>query len=144
MARAILGIGAVLWLISGAAGLLLAALGVDGLERALPPLAIDTEALRGAVTAVSAGLLALGAVHLAILLGLRRRRRWSQTAGILLAGLLAALCLALGAAAVTSAAVNPTLAPILLLAAGGAAVGALSYGLVATRLVMARRTGRAI
>jgi hypothetical protein len=143
MARAILGIGAALWLISGAAGMLLAALGVEGLERALPPLAIDAEALRGAVTAVSAGLLTLGAVHLAILLGLRRRSRWSQTAGILLAGLLAALCLALVAAAVTSAAVNPAVAPILLLAAGGAAVGALGYGLAAARLVLARRTGRA-
>lgn len=144
MAGAILGIGAGLWLIVGAAGVLLAAAGVEGVERALPPLAIDTEALSAAVTAVSTGFLGLGAVHLLILLGLRRRRRWSQTAAILLAGVLAALCLALSAAAATSAAVNPAMAPILLLAAAAAAVGALGYGLAAARLVLARRAGSAI
>lgn len=144
MARAILAIGATLWLVSGAAGLALAAMGAESLERALPPLAIDTDALRGAITAVAAGLLALGAAHIGVLLGLRRRRRWSQTAGILLAGVLAALCLVLAVAAATSAAVNPSAAPILLGATGAAAVGAFGYGVAAARLVGARRAGIAI
>ena len=61
MTRALLLVGAVAWGIGAMGATVLAAIGVEALERMLPPLVIDTEALRGAIVAVAVGL-ALGAV----------------------------------------------------------------------------------
>jgi hypothetical protein len=143
MARSLLLATGVIWLIAGAGGLLLAALGTEAVERALPPLVIDTDALRGAIVAVGVALLAVGGVHLAILAGLRTRRRLAWTAGILMAALLCATLLALAATSATSAVADPSRAPAYLVGAVGAAAGALAYGLVTARLVAERRAGSA-
>jgi hypothetical protein len=144
VARAVLLAGAVTWTLGALGALGLAAIGVETLEGLLPPLAIDTEALRGAIVAV-AGALGLGAVvHLAVLLGLRRRRPRAWTAGILLAGLLSTTFVALSAAAVTSAIATPASALALAGAGTAAAVAALAYGVVTAALVAEKRGGAPI
>jgi hypothetical protein len=135
MARTILAGSAAAWLLAGAAGMALAAFGTEGLERALPPLAIDTEALRGAITAVAAGLIAVGIAHLIVLAGLRSGSRGALSAAILLAGVLAVALVALGVAAVTSAVTTPQNAVALAVAAAATALAAAAYGLVAWLLV---------
>jgi len=124
---------------AGTAGLVLAALGTEALERLLPPLAIDTDALRAAIVAVAVALLLVGAVHLVIVAGLRRGRRLAWTVGILMAALLCATCIALAAASATSAAADPGRALSYLAGAVGAALGAVAYGVIAARLVGQRR-----
>lgn len=140
MARGILLAGSVAWLLAGLAGMAVAALAAEALEGMLPPLSIDTDALRGAVTAVGAGLLAVGLAHAVVLIGLRSGRRWGWSASILLAAVLAASLLALGAAAATSAVATPEMAGTLLGAAAAAALGAVCYALVVLRLVGERRS----
>ena len=141
MTRALLLVGAVAWSIGAMGATVLAAIGVEALERLLPPLAIDTEALRGAIVAVAVGL-ALGAViHGAVLIGLRRRRPRAWTVGILLAALLATTFIALATAAFTSAIAAPASALVLLLAGVAAAVAALGYGVVTLGLVSEKRSG---
>lgn len=139
MARRILLATATTWIVAGVAGFGVAAFGVEALERALPPLAIDTDALRGAVVAVGCGLLALGLVHVVALIGLSARRRWGSTAAILLAAFLAATAVALGAAAVTSATTAPAMASPLLIAGVVSGIAAAAYATVVTLLVAARR-----
>jgi hypothetical protein len=135
VARAILLVASVVWLVAGIVGVGLAAWGTEAIEASLPPLAIDTEALRGAILAVGVSLIGLAGVHAVVLLGLRARARWALTGGVLLAALLTMLCLALGAAAITSAVAEPAQA-VPLLAAGAAmglmtgAYGALTVGLI--------------
>jgi hypothetical protein len=135
VARAILLVASVVWLVAGIVGVGLAAWGTEAIEASLPPLAIDTEALRGAILAVGVSLIGLAGVHAVVLLGLRARARWALTGGVLLAGLLTMLCLALGAAAITSAVAEPAQA-VPLMAAGAAmglmtgAYGALTVGLI--------------
>jgi hypothetical protein len=144
VARAVLLVGAFAWAIGGAGATLLAAVGVEPLERLLPPLAIDTEALRGAIVA---GAVALGlgaAAHVAILMGLGRRRPRAWTAGILLAGLLSATFVALAAAAFTSAIAAPASASALLAAGVAATVASVGYGAVVAGLVAEKRSGRPI
>jgi hypothetical protein len=141
VARSILLVGSVAWLLAGVTGLAVAGFGAEALERLLPPLSIDTDALRGAVTAVGAGLLAVGLAHAVVLIGLRSRQRWGWSASILLAAVLAATLLALGAAAATSAVATPQMASPLLAGTAAAAVGTACYALVVLRLVGERRSG---
>ena len=139
MARGVLLIGAIAWLLGGVAGLAIAAVGTERLEELLPPLSIDTDALRGAVTAVGAGLAAVGIGHVVVLIGLGSGKRWGSAAAILLSAVLAATFVALGASAATSAVATPEMAPTLSAAANGAGVTALAYALVTLRLVSDRR-----
>jgi hypothetical protein len=141
VARLILVVAAIVWVVAALLGLALAAFGAGWLESILPPLSIDTDALRGAVTAVAAGLLAVGLVHVMIVIGVASRRRWGSTAGILLSAVLAATFVALGAAAGTSAVASPAQAPVLVGSAVAAAVGAGAYGVVVMQLVGERRSG---
>ena len=144
MTRALLLAAASVWALGAVGAAVLAAVGVEALERALPPLSIDTEALRGAIVAVAAGLGVGAAAHLAVLAGLRARRTSAWTAGILLAALAAMTFVALAAAAFTSAIAAPASAIVLL---GGGAVcvlAALVYGVIAVRLVAEKRAGSAI
>jgi hypothetical protein len=143
VARALLLAAAIVWALGAVGAAVLAALGADTLERALPPLSIDTEALRGAIVAVAAALAVGAATHLGVLAGLRARRSLAWTAGILLGVLAAMTFVALAAAAFTSAIAAP--ASALVLAGGGVAcaLAALAYGLIAARLVAEKRAGSA-
>jgi len=143
VARAILLVAAVAWIVAAGVAAAVAAFGVEELERALPPLAIDTEALRGTVVAVAAGLAAIGLLHVVALIGVRARRRWGSTSAILLAGVLAATFVALASAAATSAVANPPLALILVGAAIGAALAAAAYVAAVVQLVRERSAGAA-
>lgn len=144
MARAILLAGAALWLVAGLAALAVAALATPQLERLLPPLAIDTDALRGTVVALGVALAAVGVIHIVVLAALRARRRWGSTVAILLGALLAASLVALGAAAATSAVRSPEAALPLLAGAVGAGVAACAYAVLVARLVAARRSRSAV
>jgi len=144
VARGVLLAGAIAWLLGGIAGLAIAAVGTERLEGVLPPLSIDTDALRGAVTAVGAGLMVVGAAHMVALIGLGSRKRWGSAAAILLSAVLAATFVALGASAATSAVATPEMAPMLLVAAMVAGVAALGYAVVTLRLVSERRAGSAV
>ena len=135
MARTILRAGAAMWLLAGAAGFALAALGVDWLLGVLPPLAIGADALARAVGAFSFALLVVGAGHVAVLTGLRAAPPWGYSAAILLAAVLAAALLSLAAASLTSAVTEPAAAAPLLGAGAAAVVGAAAYGLAGARLV---------
>jgi hypothetical protein len=143
VARLILVVAAIIWVIAALVGLGLAAFGAGWLKSILPPLSIDTDALRGAVTAVAAGLLAVGLAHVLVVIGVASQRRWGSTAGILLSAVLAATFVALGAAAGTSAVASPAQAPVLIGSAVAAAVGAGAYVVVVMRLVGERRSGSA-
>jgi hypothetical protein len=143
VARLILVSAAIVWVVAALLGLALAAFGAAWLESVLPPLSIDTDALRGAVTAVAAGLLAVGLAHVLVVIGLGSRRRWGSTAGILLSAVLAATFVALGAAATTSAVASPSQAPVFIGAALAAAVGAGAYAVAVMRMVDDRRSGSA-
>jgi heme/copper-type cytochrome/quinol oxidase subunit 3 len=144
VARALLLVGALAWAVGALGAIVLAAVGVEALQSLLPPLAIDTEALRGAIVAVAVAL-GLGAVvHVAVLAGLRRRRPRAWTAGILLAGLLSTTFVALSAAAFTSAIATPASALALAGAGTAAAVAALGYGVVTAALVAEKRSGAPI
>ena len=144
MARALLLAAAVLWAFGALAGAAVAALGVAWLENVLPPLAIDSEALRGTIVAVAAALALGSAAHGAVLAGLRARRHRAWSAGILLAAVLAVTFVALAAAAATSAIATPPSAAVLLIAGSAAAVAALGYGVIVARLVGELRSGSVI
>ncbi len=141
MARAILGIGAAAWSVGCMAAIAVAIIGVERLMALLPPLQIDADAVRGAVLAVAAAFALAASAHLVVLAGLRAHRRRAWSAGILLAGLLAAVFVALTAAAFTSA-VAGTGAVIVLVASGiAAALAASGYALATVRLVAELRAG---
>jgi heme/copper-type cytochrome/quinol oxidase subunit 3 len=139
--RAVLLVGAVAWAIGALGATLLAAIGVETLEGMLSPLAIDTEALRGAIVAGAVGLAVGSLTHGAILVGLRRRRPRAWTAGILLAALLSTTFIALSTAAFTSAIATPASALALAGAGAAAAVAALGYAVVTIGLVAEKRSG---
>jgi len=143
VARTVLIIGAVAWLLVGAAGLVLAAAGTTLLLSLLPPLAIDAEALGGALTAVAVSVIATGAAHLVVVAGLRRDRRWARSAGALLTSVLSVVSLALAAAAISSALREPAAVLPLLGAALVAAFAAAGYALAAVRLVRELGSGPA-
>lgn len=140
MARTILLCGAAAWLIAAAAGLGVAAFGTGWLLGILPPLAIGADALARAVGAFSFGLLVVGGAHVAVLAGLRAEARWSYSAAILLAAVMAAGLLSLGAAALTSALTQPAAAAALMGSGAGAVVAAGAYGLAGARLVREMRS----
>lgn len=142
MARAILLTGAIAWSLAGLAALVVAVIGAERLVSLLPPLAIDTDAVRGAVTAVAVAFGAAAVAHLAVLAGLRRERPRAWSAAILLASLFGATFTALAAAAFASAAAEASAAPVLVLAGVAAAVAAGAYALATHRLVHELRAGR--
>lgn len=144
MARSILAGTGSAWLLAGVAGLLLATFGTEALQAALPPLAIDTDALRAAIVSFSVGLLLVGGLHVAILLGLRAHRPLAWTAGILMSAVLAATSLAVAAAAATSAVADPDRAGQYLIGAVGAALAVAAYAVVTAQLVGERRAGSGI
>lgn len=141
MTRAVLLAGAVAWAIGALGAIILAAIGVEWLEASLPPLAIDTDALRGAIVVGAVGLAVGALAHGAILAGLRRRRPRAWTAGILLAALLSTTFIALSTAAFTSAIATPASALALAAAGAAAAVAALGYAVVTIGLVAEKRSG---
>ena len=124
VARPFLLVGAIVWLIvAGAALHRRSGRAVD--SAALPPLAIDADALGGALTAVAAAGRGWRPPPWLVraLVGHGRRPR---TVGVLLACVLAAVFVALAAAAAASAVREAALAPWLWLgcvAAGAAAIG---------------------
>jgi len=144
MARALLLGGAGLWALGALGAAAVAAVGVRTLEGLLPPLAIDTEALSGAIVAVAVALGVGTVAHLAIVAGLRARRPRAWSAGILLAALLSVTFLALAAAAFTSAIATPASAAPLVAAGAAATVVAVAYAVIAARLVGELRSGSAI
>lgn len=144
MARRTLFVGAMAWLLLACAGLVAAVAGRAALLEALPPVAIDADALGGLLAFMAAGSLVVAGAHAAVAAGLARDRRWARSAGVLLASLLSVTFLALAATAATSAirevASAPTLSAGALVAVGVAA----AYGLTAARLVteMGSRTAQ--
>ena len=143
MARTILLVGTIAWLVGGVAGIAIAVFGIDRVMTLLPPLAIDADAVGGALLTVALVLIAIGAVHATVLVGLRRAKRWAGSAGALLGGVLAVACLALAAAALASATRDASLAASLFVAAAVAAVAAIGYGLVAVGLARELTSGSA-
>lgn len=141
MSRSLLLALGLAWLAAGIGGLVLALLGTERLEAILPPLVIDTDALRGTIVAVSVGVLLVGAWHLALLAGLRAHRSLAWTVGILGCALMAATFVALSATAATSAAADPDRAGAFLVGAAGAGAGAVAYAMLAARLIGERRSG---
>jgi Ca2+/H+ antiporter len=141
VARAILGIGAAAWSIGCLVAVAVALVGVERLIELLPPLQVDTDAVRGAVVAAAVALALLAGAHLLVIGGLRAGRRRARSAGILLAALLTAILVALAAAAFTSAAAGSGQVVILAIAGIGAAALALAYGLAAAHLVGELRAG---
>ena len=144
MARPLLVATGIAWLLAGVAALILAALGTERLEAVLPPLVIDTDALRGTIVAVGVGLLAVAAVHALVVAGLRGGSRLAGTAAILMSALMTMLLVALAAAAAAGAAADPERATSFLLAALGAGAGAVAYGAVTASLVGQRRSESAV
>jgi hypothetical protein len=132
--RRVLLIGAVAWLMIGILGIGLAMFGRAWLLSQLPPLAIDADALGGALTAMALLVVGIGGAHLGVLVGLGRGWRWVWSAGALLASVLAALLLGLAATAISSALRETAYAAPLLGAACLAVLGMLGYALVAVRL----------
>ena len=143
MARTLLLAAAIVWLVGGAIGIGIGLLGAAGLQRMLPPLAIDLAALGGAVVAVGFGVLAIGIVHAAVVVALRTGQPFAGSAALLLAITMTTLMLVLAAAAATSAVTVPDRAPSFLVATAAALVAASAYGLVARLLVVEVRTRRA-
>src|SRR5918999_1821002 len=131
------------WLIAGAVGIGIGLMGAADLQRILPNLAIDLAALGGAVVAVASAVLAMGVLHVAVVVGLRLGSRLARTAALLLAATLFALLVTLAAAAVTTAVTVPGQAPSFLIAGLVALVGAAVYGFVTALLVAEVRTSRA-
>ena len=134
MARSILRLGTAAWLLAGAAGLGIAAIGPGWLIGVLPPLAIGADALARAVGAISTAVLMVGVVHVAVLAGLRTAS-WGHSAAILLAAFLATALLTLAAAAIVSAVTQPEAAPALIGSGVAALLVAACYGIAGARLV---------
>jgi hypothetical protein len=143
VARRTLLIGAVAWLVLALTGLATAVLGSAALMDALPPLAIDADALGGALAVIAAGSLAIAVAHAGVVAGLAADRRWARSVGVLLSSVLAVAFLALAATALTSALREPTSAPMMAGGAVAAALAASAYGLTAARLVRELGSGSA-
>ena len=144
MARRTFLIGAAAWLLLAIVGAV-ATIGFrTALLSALPPLAIDADALGGVLAAMAGASLAVGLVHAGVAAGLGGNRRWARSAGALLASVLAVTFLALAATAVTSALREPGSAPILAIGAVCAVLVATGYGLSVARLIGELRAGSAV
>ena len=135
MARIVLLVGGVTLLLGAVGAAAVAVAGTDLLETLLPPLAIDTAALGGAITAVGGALGVAGLAHVAVLIGLRTKSRRALSAAILLGGLGGAVFTALAAAAFASAAAESAMAAVLLGGGAAAVIAACGYGLATVRLV---------
>ena len=144
MARTILVVGAVAWLVVAVVALGVAITGRDALLAVLPPLAIDAEALGGALTVVAIASLAIGAAHVGVVVGVARGARRARSAGVLLASVLSAAFLGLAAAAAASALRESALALALAGACVAAAAAAIGYAVTVARLVADLRSGPAI
>jgi hypothetical protein len=131
--RAVLIIGAVVWGLAAAAAALIAAIGLDRLLALLPPLAIDADAVRGAIVANGIILALVAATHLVALVALDRRLRLAWTAGLLLCALGVAVTIGLMGSAFASAVAEPSMglplavAGIVALAASFAYAGAVAW-----------------
>jgi len=141
MARTILLVGAGIWLTAGGVGIATATLGAGEIVSRLPTLAIDADAVGGALTATGTAMVAIGLVHLAILVGLRRGRRWAASGGALLGAVMALASLALAATALASASRESVLAAVLFAAAAVGTLAAVGYAVVAVRLARALASG---
>ena len=144
MARTILFVGAVAWLMVALVTLGAAVLGREALIAALPPLAIDADALGGALTVIAVASLVIGAAQAGIVAGISRDRHRARSAGVLLASVLAAGFLGLAATAAASALREPPLAPVLAGACLAAAAAAIAYALTVARLIADLRSGSAV
>jgi hypothetical protein len=144
VASTVIRVGAMAWITLAVVGFAVAATGRNALLAALPPLAIDADALGGAVAVVAVASMAIGVAHAGIAIGLGRHLRWAQSAGVLLASVLAVAFLGLAAAAVASAVRESPAALVLAGAATVAAAAAIGYGLTAARLVRDLRSGSAV
>jgi hypothetical protein len=143
LARRLLLVTGATWIVLAFIGLGVAVVGRDRLLGALPPLAIDAEALGGALTAIALAAAVVGAAHIGLSIGLSRGWSWARTAGILLAGLLSVAFGASGAAAVASGLRETALALPLMGTALLAAVVAIGYAIIAGGLVAEVRSSRA-
>ena len=143
MARRTLLTGVVAWLVVACAGLIATVAGRTALLDALPPLAIDADALGGVLAVMAAGVMVVGLAHAAVAAGLARDRRWARSAGVLLASVLAVTFLALAATAATSAFRESAAALALSIGAVAAAGVAVAYGLTAAQLVAELRAASA-
>ncbi len=144
MARTILFVGAVAWLVVAFGALVVAIAGRDALVAVLPPLAIDADALGGALTVMAVASLAIGTAHAAIVASLARGARRARSAGVLLASVLSVAFLGLSAAAAASALRESPLALVLAGACVAAAAAAIGYAVTVARLVADLRSGPAI
>ena len=134
MARVVLAVGAVIWLLAGGGALALGLVGAAWLMAQLPPLAIDVAALGGAVVAIGVALVALAVVHAGIAIGLHTGRHWALAGGVLLCATLSMGFIGLTAAAVTTL-MRGSPSPIVLASAGAvAAIGAATYAWCTVRL----------
>lgn len=141
MARGILATFGAVWLAAGIGGVALGLGFADAIVGFLPPLAIDVEALGGAITAFGAGILLVGLVHVALAVALGRGTRLARTAAILLSAVGCAAMISLAAASAASAARESQLAALLAAAAVAAGIGAVVYALAVVRLTAEIRAG---
>jgi hypothetical protein len=139
MARPLLAILGTLWLVAGVAGIVLGLFGAAWVYARLPPLAIDTDAVGGALTAIGVGLVMLAAVHAGLVIGLGAGRRWAMTAGILLAAAASIAFLAAAASAAASLARAPEQPGPLVAGLIAALAAAAGYGWCAVALMGRRR-----
>ena len=107
---------------------------------ALPPVAIDADALGGLAAFMAAGSLVVAVAHAGVAVGLARDVRWARSAGVLLASALAVTFLALAATAAASAVREVASASILSVGTVAALGVAVAYGLTAARLVAELRS----
>ena len=141
MGRAVLVVGAVVCAVAAVLGTLVSAFGIERLLALLPPLAIDADAVGGAVLAVSLALGIGAVIHLGVLVGLARGIRLAWTAGLLLSGLGVAVTIGLMGTAFTSAAVEPSLAPALVVAGIACLVASFGYAGAAAWFIGEIRAG---
>jgi hypothetical protein len=127
-----------LLIVAGGGGAGLAVVDPALVRAQLPPVAIDAAAVGGALAALGFASVALGAVHLVAVAGLRRRARWATTATVVLAATLSMLWLAAAVAALVSARQGAGF-----VAAGiGLAVLALAYAVCAGSVIVQMRPNR--
>jgi hypothetical protein len=141
VARRLLLIAGLAWLLAAASALTVAVLGAERLMQLLPPLAIDTDAVGGAVTAFGFAFGVVSAAHVGIVLALPRRPR-ARSAAILLTALFTAIFVTGAAAAFTSAAAAAESAMLLLPAGVAAVIVAVAYGVATASFIGEIRSRR--
>ena len=132
-------VAGVLLCLAGAGGIVAGTFLAEWLYGLLPQVVIDAAAVGGAATASGVALLALGIVHLAAGLLVRRRIEPLLTPAVVLSATMALLCIGWGAAALTSAA-SGSGPPALLLPAGiGLGAATMGYAWTARGLIGLRQ-----